>query len=625
MALRQRVYLSVLFSLVGMTFVTPEVQATETCPAHIDANFTCLVTYRGIGAVLASLVGPGPIPGSERLFQSHIYGNTLDIVAVDPDSGEYQVFPGPVRGENGAWALAWGPDGNLYIGTLPHAHLFQLNPRTGVMTDLGRPSDSEEYIWRLTVAADGKLYGSTYPSAKLVRFDPATGRSEDLGSMDPDEQYALSIAASDDGYVYVGIGYGKTHLIAYEIASGHHRDILPVQDEGTGVVSVHRYSDERIYAGVGGKYFRVHGWELHTVDPALVPSLPETNRLRDGRLVVKAEEGIVRVRDPNTKMTTEHPFLYAGKELGIFRLGMGPDGMLYGSGYMPAHLFRADPATGSLEDLGIVGDGEIYNFLPQKNSLLGAAYVGMSPLMIYHPSRPFAPGIDAQANPLMVQVPEGFISWRPMAMINGPDGKVYLGAQAEYGKLGGPLVMWDLTTNQVESYDHLVTDQSVTSLTTAHGQIIGGTTIHGGGGSHETQTQATLFIWDPTIRRRVFDTPVSASSITDLIAATEDRIYGFADGTLFVFERSRRELMMTTASIPGLIYNSVTLGQDGWVWGLSADGIFAIDPVSGFATPIARAPEPITAGFAVQWPYLYYASGARIYRYTFPSAVGQRQ
>lgn len=621
MTLRQRVCLLLLFSLGDMALVMPEVQASETCLNHTDANFTCLLTYRGTGAVLASLIGPGPVTGSERLFQSYIYGNTLDIVAVDPDSGEYQVFPGPMPGENGAWALAWGPDGNLYIGTLPHAHLFQLNPRTGAMTDLGRPSDSEEYIWRLTVAADGKLYGSTYPSAKLVRFDPATGRSEDLGSMDPDEQYALSIAASDDGYVYVGIGYGKTHLVAYEIASGQHRDILPVQDQVTGVVGVHRHSDGRIYAGVGGKYFRLQGWELNAVDPTLVPSLPETNRLRDGRLVVKAGEGIVRVHDPKTKITTERPFPYAGKELGIFRLGIGPEGMLYGSGYMPAHFFRADPATGSLENLGIVGDGEIYNFLPQKNSLLSAAYVGMSPLMVYDPSRPFAPGTDAQANPLLVSVPERFISWRPMAMINGPDGRVYLGAQAEYGKLGGPLVMWDPTTNQVESYDHLVADQSVSSLTTAHSQIIGGTTIYGGGGSHETQTQATLFIWDPETQRRVFDIPVSASTITDLIAATEHRIYGFADGTLFVFEASKREVIMTTVSVPGLIYNSVTLGREGWVWGLSADGIFAIDPVRDSATLIARAPEPITAGFAAQWPYLYYASGPRIYRYTVPSAA----
>jgi hypothetical protein len=238
--------------------------------------------------------------------------------------------------------------------------------------------------------------------------------------------------------------------------------------------------------------------------------------------------------------------------------------------------------------------------------------------MVYDPSKPFLPGKNVEANPRLVDPPEPFQSWRPMAMINGPGGKVYLGAQAEYGKLGGPLVVWDPTTNHVETYSHLVTDQSVISLTSVHGLIIGGTTIHGGGGSHATQTQATLFIWDTVTKRKVFETSVSASGITNLITTPEGQIYGFADGTLFMFDPTLHQLMMTTLSIPDLIYNSMTLGPEGWIWGLSTEGIFVIDPASKSAHLIAKPPEPITAGFAAQWPYLFYASGPRIYRYKLP-------
>jgi outer membrane protein assembly factor BamB len=599
-------------------FMAYPAQAAENHPPNTDPSFTAMATFRGIGGVLASLVGPGPSVGSERFYQSYIYGSTLDIVAVDPDSGEYQIFSSPVPGENGAWALAGGPDGNLYIGTLPHAHLFQLNPRQGTITDMGRPSDSEEYIWRLTLAADGKLYGGTYPSAKLIRFDPASGRSEDLGRMDPTEQYALSIASSEDGFVYIGIGYATAHLVAYEIATGRHRDILSAQYRTTGAVYVHRHSDGQVYASLAGQYFRAHDWDLAVVDSTQVASGMPTNSLRDGRLVVKAGDGVVQVHDPKTSATVEQPFRYTGKELYVSRLGLGPDGMLYGSGNMPAHFFRINPTTGTIEELGIWGGGEFYSFLQYNKALLGAAYVGMSPLMVYDPSKPFVPGTSAQNNPRVVELPEQFISWRPMAMINGPGGKVYVGAQAGYGKLGGPLIVWDPLTNQVESYPDLVPNQSVISLATTGELIVGGTTIYGGGGSHETQTQATLFIWDPLVKQRVFDITVSASSITDLIISAEGRIYGFADGTLFVFEPTLRQLTMTNVSIPNLIYNSVTLGPDGLIWGLSADNIFVLDPASNSTHVIAKPPEPITAGFAVQWPYLYYASGPRIYRYTLP-------
>jgi len=208
-----------------------------------------------------------------------------------------------------------------------------------------------------------------------------------------------------------------------------------------------------------------------------------------------------------------------------------------------------------------------------------------------------------------------------MAMIIGPGGLVYMGAQAAFGKLGGPLVVWDPRTNQVESHQHVIKDQSVISLTSANDLIIGGTTVHGGGGSHATQTQATLFIWDPVTKRTVFVRPVSASGITDLITSTDGLVYGFADDKLFAFDPGKRQLTITDQSIPDLIYNSMALGPDGCLWALSKEGIVMINPETHSARLVATAPEWISAGFAAQWPYLYYASGPRIYRYMIPSTT----
>src|SRR2546425_8616215 len=139
-------------------------------------TFETLATYRGLGGLVASCVGPGPTEGSERFYLSYLYlDNTIDVVAVDPDTGSFQVFPNPVSTESGARTMVTGPDGKLYLGTLPRAHLLQLDPKAGTLVDLGRPSTTEQYIWDLVFGSDGKLYGVTYPQSKLVRYDPTTG------------------------------------------------------------------------------------------------------------------------------------------------------------------------------------------------------------------------------------------------------------------------------------------------------------------------------------------------------------------------------------------------------------------------------------------------------------------
>ena len=61
-------------------------------------------------------VAPGPAAGSERVYQSYIYNDrTLDIVAVDPETGSSQVFENPAPTESGAWCITAGPDGNVYL------------------------------------------------------------------------------------------------------------------------------------------------------------------------------------------------------------------------------------------------------------------------------------------------------------------------------------------------------------------------------------------------------------------------------------------------------------------------------------------------------------------------------
>lgn len=580
-------------------------------------RFELLATYKGLGALVASAVGPGPEEGSERFYLSYLYiNNTIDVVAVDPDTGDFQVFANPAPSESGARCMVLGPNGRLYLGTLPGAHFLELDPKAGVLRDLGRPSATEQYIWDVAFGADGKLYGATYPQAKLVRYDPDSGALEDLGRMDPAEQYARYIAAGG-GFVYVGIGTSKADIAAYEIATGERRAILPAGFQTVGTARVYRGEDGEAYGVLGSQFFRLKGWSCTPIEAKEAPSAAPANRLAGGR-TVSVSGRTIRVSGPRAGESVERRLEYPGNDLPMFRIGFGPDGVLYGSSVLPIHFLKWDAGEGVMSEIGDLGGGEIYSFLARELKLLMAGYSSLAPLMIWDPGKPFHVGAG-DPNPVLVNFRGSDSGWRPQAFINGPGGRVYIGSVAGYGKLGGPLTVWDVASGAVEDYPHVVTDQSVVSLAVWKDLIVGGTTIGGGGGSHPTQKEAKIFLWDPERREKLFETvPVpGATSINDLVAAPNGLVYGFAGRTLFAFDPESREIGLTrSAPFSSTIYNSAAVGPDGKIWGLTSAGIFRIDPASNEVTLAAQSPRPVTAGFAMRDGEIYFVCGPQLWRWT---------
>ncbi len=598
------------------------VSLSSTAPAQDAApGFRLHGRFVGIGACLNSLIGPGPEPGTERLYASHIYGgDVLDIVAVDPVTGKAEAFPSPIPGETGAWAMALGPDGVVYVGTLPTAHVLKLDWGQRKLVDLGRPAPTEQYIWQLALASDGKLYGCTYPGAKLVRFDPAAGKGEDLGRMDPTEQYARSVAADGHGFVYVGIGPVRSHLVAYEIASGEHRDILPAEFAAAGFGGVTRGADGRVYGTAGGKHFRLAGWKAEPI-PAGEVAAPAPLRLSDGRLVSYSGRSVT-VTDTAAGTSEKHDTDYRGKSQSLFRIGLGPDGRLYGSTAMPIHFLWADPDSDRWGELGLLGGGEFYSFLAWGDALLGAAYSGDAPLMVYRPGQPWAPGTAPEANPRLVHYDGENGGWRPMAMIAGTDGKVYIGAVAGYGLLGGPLCVFEPAAGKVDQYLHLVKDHSVVALAwLPDGRLVGGTTVGGGGGSQPTEAEAKLFLWDPAARTTLCElVPVPGQgAVSALVCGKDGLVYGFAGAALFVFDPAQRRVVSQAAQdIGGVIYNALFTGPDDRLLGLCSKGVFEIDTAARRARLLAVYPGGVEGGWALRGRTVYFTSGPQIVSWTMP-------
>lgn len=600
---------------------------TSTSDAAPASGFEKVGTFNAVGGVKGVAAGPGPTPGSQRLYLDYMYiGDTIEIVSIDPKTGAFQTFPNPVASESGSYGLIQGPDGNMYMGSLPKAHLYKLDTKTEKLEDLGMPCPGESYIWDIAVAPNNKLYGCTYPSCKIFSYDPATGKMEDLGRMDATEQYARYIAAGDDGYVYVSTGTVHAGIVAYHIADGTFKQILPEADRGKLFYTTYRGTDGKAYAtGKGNSFLLENGQATKLAAGQKAAPAQSKVLLPDGATLKMAgadgQQNIETVRDG--KVVDSHPYLYKGRALNIFRFTNTPDGTLYGSSVLPLYVFSLNPADGKFQTLGRWGGGETYSLLAQNGKVLLASYSANAILMSYDPAQKINPGDKAESNPRYFSYEGAEHAWRPSAMIEGKDGKVYVGAVAGYGSLGGDIAIWDTQANTVSAVKDPITDQSISSLAAADdGSLYGGTSIGGGGGATPTQKAAVLFHFD-TVSQKVTSqmVPVAkAGSITDLIMTPANKLVGFAGDTLFVYDpKTQQVIHHEKVSIGGLIYNSVAFGSDHQIYGLSSQGIFSINPTTYAVKLIAKSPETITGGGALIGDQFYFGCLGTIYRYKLPT------
>ncbi len=510
-----------------------------------------------------------------------------------------------------------GPDKAVYVGTLPSAHIMRLDWQSHQLVDLGTPSPGESYIWALTVGSDGKLYGGTSPHAKLISFDPRTRESQDLGRMSENQDYARYVAADNGGLVYIRIGVGTgLDLVAYDIASGQHFSILPANEAHPSEITLGRGADGAVYAQIAKEWFGLSGRKA-------IPSSPprlETEDLGNG-LHVSFEGSRLRGRGADGKVV-EYAGNYQGEQQEIFHLAAGPDGRVYASTRMPFHLFWAASQGTDAGDLGEIGQGDAYSMLAWHNRLIGAAYAAGAPLFIYRPDQPWQPGPTANDNPWLIHYAGENATWRPMAMVAGPQDKVFIAGLPGYGLLGGSLCVLDPSNGKVDQYSDLVNDQSIVALTTlSDGLVVGGTSIYGGTGSHPTQREATLFIWNPRLSEKVFQTvPVPGQpTVAALSASPNGMVYGFAGKMMFEFDPARKEVArLVVSGIGEVLPNALGLGPDGALYGLTHQGIFRIAGSKSRPVMIATYPAGIDRGFAIIGHQLFFASKSRMVSYRLP-------
>src|SRR5450755_2909670 len=426
--------LSVLIALLFIVAVVPG-KALATHPVtkvgqSSMGNYQRLGSTQGRGDVEASMVGPGATASGQSYYQAYTYVNgILDLVTIDPDTGAYHVYASPVSSEQGARSMEVGPDKNMYIGTLPNAHLLKFNTHTNQFLDLGSvPADPksgvhQSYIWQITTSPhNNKIYGCAYPSADLVSYNPldANPKMINLGSLDTtgQEQYIRNCIADpnpSNPYIYIGLGSITSQMLVYDIDTN--KIVARISTSTPGFGRVYLGNDNNLHGwiadGANIHYYRLINGTFIPEEPVHISYM---NTFADGRTITISTKSMT-ITSPNG-LTKTYPYLYEGRPLPIFRVSLGPDQQVYGGTIMPYDLFSFDPAspaTGVMMQ-GQVNATEPYSMLAINNRLYIAGY-GSPSLGIYDPTQAF----DAQANPLPF-TPQGISPYlRPQALIAGPN------------------------------------------------------------------------------------------------------------------------------------------------------------------------------------------------------------
>lgn len=613
--------------------------------ANADPPFEELGVPVMKAGLMGTIVGPGPVDGSERIYLNFRQeGGKLFLVAIDPDSGATEQFQSPVG--TGAWGFMVGPDKKIYLGTHegPDAgdsgQILVFDPKSPekAIQVVGRPAESESYLWMFTTGADNKIYGCTYPGAKIVSYDPATGAMVDHGVMDETQQYSREIQTGPDGKIYTAIGYGRANVVRFDPVTGAHESILPEEyraDEKQTFAGMYKGEDGKIYinaitmtpdaAGVkqqGTAVLVVEGDGVHVAEhPA---SAVNQQTLRDGRRVANVTiDGTYDLIAPDGSVAHK-TFTYKGAGSGVFIVENGPLGRIYGGTWMPNELFYYDPATGALENPGNPTEtgGEIYSMLDHHGALYVCAYPGAF-LSKWDPSQPWNYGRDRTNNPQgFGNIGPGHL--RPRAMIHGPEEKIYIGSFPEYGRLGGSLGVWDPETDTLlENFPQLINNQSIVALAydETTGLVYGGTSTAGGGGTTPTEAEAKFFAFDPVAKSIKFSrVVVPGHSAIRSLCILGRKLFGVSgEETLFVYDLDGDAITHTVGLGVGNVHDqSLRLWSDGMLYGLSGNKVFRVSPSTLAVEVLAEYPGKIHCGFAMDAKGIYFGDGAKLVRYNWP-------
>jgi hypothetical protein len=557
------------------------------------------------------------------------------------------------------WAIAKANDGNIYFGTAHFAKIFKYVPSTGALTNLGTASAGQDFVYGMVPAGNaGKIYAGTYPDAKIFKYDPVGGFATFSPgiTITPGASYVHAIDYdSVNNMSFVGLGSNVQSLVYYDNSNGNQWEIWPVANRTSGFVYGVNYIGGKVFArnnsgkmyvlnvvknganpptvtidatintvgsldqspAINGKvYFTISGVlqaydiaaKAYTSTGFTVGSSPQrlmtctltdqTNWPGTSLIMVNNIFDIVYVTkyNPTNGRNSQTAVNVAQVPTLHNSIVKGPDGNIYTSGYLVGGTGVYTTLLHNNSDMSGIGQCEGMNTFGNK------IYLGVYPggtIWEYDPYSPWTKNTGGTNPHLVLTI--GQSQDRPYAMVNDGGTKLFAGTLAGYGELGGALTIYDTSTGTALVKRNIVVDQCPVALAYYNGNIYGGTTVSGGQGATPTQSQCRFFVYTvATDTTAIYTLPVAnLKAITDVTVGPDNKIWGWAEGYLFVFNPSTNLFEYCVQKFSDVNYQDVSdtnlhtrdadmvIGKNGALWGtIHNTRLFTVDPSTKAVTVI---------------------------------------
>ncbi|MBO2943648.1 S-layer homology domain-containing protein [Paenibacillus sp. F411] len=624
-AVKARILLYSGYSTIDVDAYYDDVTFEEVTVLTMTTEFGEPVSL-GDATVVAKTNG-GAIGNGEIYFGAS--GSPAQFYALDAITGDVK-FTAEIPSTDVIWAVTVGSDGNPYVAGTQSGIMYRYNRATQELESLGE-NPSNKWIWDLDASADGKIYGSTYPDSKAFEYDISTGQYSDYGTLYPGQEYVRGSGVTDK-YFYAGITT-EGHLIRIDRQTGDRIEInTPITGIRAGISSIEVY-DQKLYLTHGtsllimnedennydaggetityttvkrllyedpeasdGKisppsphnsdlmYYRnQHTSELWTYNrvtneaAAVTPQviLPDkrlkamnwvelTEGPNAGRKVLSmlSDEVDLAIFDPvsHTLETKVPDVAKSGIEINSFELG--PDNKFYMGGYQGAmsiydtnkgYFERQEKEPHQISSTGFLNNKVYFG-------LYGGAKIWR-----YDLSQPYNLGVNPG---FYHDIPA--MQSRTMTFTSGDD-RLFIGSVADYGQLGGALTVYHEPTDEWNTYQNVIQNQSIIGLAYHNGKLYGGSSIWGGLGIDPSETSAKMFEWDAATASKTAEfipnvPGFEPKMIGELSIGPDGNLYGIMWGTSLASENSSALFVMDPENKDILRYRILTTGQKASNW-----------------------------------------------------------
>jgi hypothetical protein len=626
--------------------------------------------------------GRGP-DGKDSLLASMGQNNGgLFVLDIDLATGHCRQFNAPSGQQQYPTASFRSPrTGVLYLGSHTDGHLLRYDPAhpTRGLEDLGAiAGDHATFPTGITETTDGAIWIGGYPDCSLTRFDPATGQFTRFGMMDPTDKYLYPLSGAD-GTLAALTRVVHPHLIVIDPQTGAQKTVGPVTspENKTQRLLFYKGLDGLLYLETHEGNFRVRGDHL---EPAAYLPMPLPPFLAAGstpvtfRDILPMPSGTIALWDDGDdgagtfrrlRLTSTNPTVatrllpldWQGSGTNLFTLHRGPDGNIYGSSFLPEHIFRCAPDGSAMINLGRVSLmlGEAYTI---RNFSDGTMVFGSYPhanISLYDPRRPWRFGADSDGNPRDIgRLDE--VGIRPIGMaivpaLTPPAGpavheRMWAANLPDYGTWGGTLTWLDPKSLASGSHRHLMPDCSPFSLLWLpdQQQLLVGMSIEGGTGTRSKAVHGGFILWDPVHDQPLYTGDFGVRHLPDVIALTpagKGLVYALLGHTRYTADQlgaaaagptrialldPAQRLVIAEAPLPAefgrmpeQVQFSLFQGPDA-VYGITERVLYRVKPGTCEMEIVWRAPEGDQLDIAGPWigRTFYFATGWRLRTLTLP-------